>query len=146
MAHGWQAGLHVVIADCRFQHCQRARALRRINIGEHEGGTQPVEQIALMKAAADRVDPAHRASGCTGCGELPAGFVSQQHLLALEQRAYPARHHAILRDQRNGALAGVKPESHLVYRCPRFCLQRRRTQHAHPFEQRALSRGKAGGA
>ena len=48
--------------------------------------------------------------------------------------------------ERNGALAGVKPESHLVYRCPRFCLQRRRTQHAHPFEQRALSRGKAGGA
>ncbi|MNK95631.1 hypothetical protein D3C87_1158760 [compost metagenome] len=82
--------------------------------GQAERALEQVEQRGGVAIARQDVEPAHQRRGRPGGGELPAGFVAHRRTGAGQQRAGPAGHHAVMRDQRHVAAAFVQPLHELV--------------------------------
>ena len=84
-----------------------------VRTGPHGAGLEPIEQGIGACVGACGHQQRHDLRGRTRGRELPAGFVKQRDLLALQQRPHAAHQHAILRDQRDGRLAALHVREHL---------------------------------
>ena len=100
-------------------------------IVQHIGRFEPVEHGAAGQTALARarlatchcLDPAHHRRRRRGGREPPAGFVLQQHLLALEQRARTPRHQRVECDQADISDARRQPHAHLRRHCAGFSFE-----------------------
>ena len=107
-SQGGDAGNLPASAD-RFELGQCAAVI----LGPAGAALEPVEQRIGARIGAGRHQQPHDLRRGAGGRELPAGFVEQRDLLALQQGAHAAHEDAILRDQGNGHLAAPDMIEHL---------------------------------
>ena len=130
---------NVVAMHCVFNRGDGLVTRPRREIVQHEGRLQPVEhgaagQAALRAArqpARHRLDPAHHRCRRRRGREPPAGFVEQQYLPTLKQRAGAPRHQRVERNQTNIGDARCQPRAHLRRHCTGFSFERAGSEDAH---------------
>jgi hypothetical protein len=100
---------HAMLADQLFQPEHPMTPPCRVPAGKNEGGFEQVEQILVMKAAVQIVQPAHHHRAGAGGGKGPAGFVRHQHRRPLQQGTRAPRHEPVLGHHGDGGFALCQP-------------------------------------